>query len=211
MGVRTDGTLWGWGWGNNYQHGHFDPADRSSPVQVGSVTSWNQVSGGYYHSFARRTDGSVWAWGGDVAGSLGLIYSVGFIHFMEQMGAVNNWSQVVAGGLYSNYALRTNGTLWAWGSNSSGQLGDGNVIPRSSPTQVGSLNGWAQVVGGQAFTLGLRTDGTLWAWGSNAHGQLGIVFNGRATALSSPTQVGSLNNWAQVGANGYGSGGIRST
>src|SRR5207244_1881582 len=71
------------------------------------------------------------------------------------------------------------GTLWAWGSNFSGELGLGNVTNRSSPVQVGGLTNWTQIAAGG---LGRKTDGTLWAWGDNASGQLG---QGNTTPRSS--------------------------
>ncbi len=109
-----------------------------------------------------------------------------------------DWTTVSAGG-YHTLALKTDGTLWAWGLNHYGELGLGDTTDRSTPTQVGSASDWATVSTDGADTLALKTDGTLWAWGQNVGGQLGL---GDLTDRSAPTQVGSASNWATVSAGG---------
>jgi alpha-tubulin suppressor-like RCC1 family protein len=69
--------------------------------------------------------------------------------------------------------IKTDGTLWTWGSNGSGQLGDGTTTDRTDPVQVGTDRDWASVSGGDSHTVALKTNGTLWAWGWNDLGQLG--------------------------------------
>lgn len=85
--------------------------------------------------------------------------------------------------------------LYVWGLNTSGQLGLGDVVNRSSPVQLGSGNEYSKISAGTAQTLAIKTDGTLWAWGSNNVGELGL---GDIAGRSSPVQVGSLSNWSQV-------------
>jgi alpha-tubulin suppressor-like RCC1 family protein len=89
-------------------------------------------------------------------------------------------------------ANKTDGTLWSWGQNTSGQLGIGNLTNYSSPKQVGALTTWSTFAGGSAFTLANKTDGTLWSWGLNTDGQLGL---GNTTTYSSPKQIGSGTSW----------------
>ncbi|MBX3255490.1 MAG: T9SS type A sorting domain-containing protein [Chitinophagaceae bacterium] len=96
-------------------------------------------------------------------------------------------------------AIKSEGSLWAWGSNSDAQLGDGSTTNRSTPTQIGPATNWATIAGGGIHTLAIKTDGTLWGWGSNGDGQLG---DGTTTSKTTPTQIGSANNWAKV-ATGY--------
>ncbi|MCK6695286.1 MAG: chromosome condensation regulator RCC1, partial [Thermoanaerobaculia bacterium] len=83
------------------------------------------------------------------------------------------WQQVAAGGEHT-LAIKNNGTLWAWGSNSLGKLGIGMQRDQYTPVQVGSDSNWAQVTAGGGHSLAIKSDGTLWAWGSNYAGQLGI-------------------------------------
>ena len=92
-------------------------------------------------------------------------------------------------------AIKTDGTLWTWGRNSSGELGLGNGTYYSSPMQVGALTNWVSVVGSQYWSMAIKSDGTLWGWGQNGNGQLGL---GNNTSYSSPKQVGVLTNWANV-------------
>ncbi len=104
------------------------------------------------------------------------------------------------GGYYHTVAVKTDGTLWAWGDNTYGQLGDGTTIDHSSPVQVGTATNWAAVGAGQYHTVAVKTDGTLWAWGDNTFGQLG---DGTTTNHATPVQVGTATNWASA-AGGYG-------
>jgi alpha-tubulin suppressor-like RCC1 family protein len=92
-------------------------------------------------------------------------------------------------------ALTTDGSLWAWGANAVGQLGDGTTITRMAPVQVGFAKDWAVVRAGSGHTVAIRTDGTLWAWGLNEHGQLG---DGSKTNRIVPIRVGSARNWEAV-------------
>jgi alpha-tubulin suppressor-like RCC1 family protein len=101
------------------------------------------------------------------------------------VGQGSNWSAVVAGDLHSA-AIKTDGTLWSWGANTDGQLGDGTVIDRNQPTAIGTSRDWVKLTAGAAHTMALRVDGSLSSWGRNASGQLGI--GSTANALT-PTAV----------------------
>jgi alpha-tubulin suppressor-like RCC1 family protein len=138
--------------------------------------------------------GSLYAWGRNTSGQLGT--SPQSTLSPSQVGTSTNWSQV-SGGANHSLAITTNGTLWAGGFNSDGQLGDGTITHRSSPVQIGALTNWSQVSGGANHSLAVRTNGTLWSWGSNVNGRLG---DGTTTGRSSPVQIGALTNWAQVSA-----------
>ena len=89
----------------------------------------------------------------------------------------NTWSKV-SSEYYHSLAIRSDGTLWAWGSNSYGQLGQSNTIGYSSPVQVGTSAGWSSIAAGYSYSLAIRSDGTLWAWGNNTYGQLGLSESG---------------------------------
>lgn len=204
IAIKKDGTLWIWGVNTNGALGVNDTANKSSPVQIGSLTSWKQASTGGSFSAAVKTDGTLWTWGNGAAGSLGLnLYGI-FRSSPVQVGALTNWSQVSAGGGSDCAAIKTDGTLWSWGANDSGVLGlntrqtnsgypDYFVYNRvSSPTQVGSLTDWAFVSLKTNSCLAVKTDGTLWTWGKNDQGQLGL---GNTAFRSSPVQVGALTTW----------------
>jgi alpha-tubulin suppressor-like RCC1 family protein len=207
--VKTDGTLWTWGLNNssainlgftlgcNGIMGNGNTVNYSSPVQIGALTNWKQVAMSARTCHAIKTDGTLWAWGHNYIGSMGTSYG-GSVYYSSpvQVGALTNWKQIAAD--EGAVAVKTDGTLWTWGVNTSGQLGNDNRTSYSSPIQVGTLTNWKQVSatgGGFMACYAIKTDGTLWAWGNNANGQLG---NGNRTSYSSPIQVGTLTNWKKV-------------
>ena len=140
----------------------------------------------------------LYAWGLNSAGQLGLNNTVYSYSSPKQVGSLANWS-VVSGFQSSSFAVKTDGTLWSWGTNSSGQLGLGDTANRSSPAQVGTLTAWSKISNGQSFCLAIKTDGTLWSWGANSYGALGL---GNTTDYSSPKQVGALTTWNQIAGGG---------
>jgi alpha-tubulin suppressor-like RCC1 family protein len=105
--------------------------------------------------------------------------------------------QAVAAGTWTGLPTSE---LWAWGYNNKGQIGNGTIINRSSPVQVGALTNWSQVSAGNLDTAAVKTDGTLWAWGYNVFGAVG---DGTIINRSSPVQVGALTNWSQISAGQY--------
>lgn len=200
LAIKADGTLWAWGRNSEGQLGIGNTLARSSPVQVGLLANWKQVSAsGVNLTAAVKTDGTLWAWGDNTSGSLGLGDTVGRSSPV-QVGLLTNWKQVTVTGSSTTsgvVALKTDGTLWAWGDNTSGRLGLGDTAHRSSPVQVGSLADWTQGLAGNNHVLAVKTDGTLWSWGLNSSGQLGLS---DVTNRSSPVRVGALTTWAEVGA-----------
>ena len=145
--------LYAWGVNTNGQLGQNDVIYRSSPVQVGELTNWYQVSAGQQSSVAVKTDGTLWAWGRNNTGQLGDGTTINRSSPV-QIGALTNWSQVAAGGAH-NASVKADGTMWTWGFNSSGQLGDGTAISKSSPVQIGALTNWSQVPNSDTSTLAI--------------------------------------------------------
>ena len=273
VAIKTNGTLWAWGYGTSHNGGDSSNFfnvnvstpiggpprdDQSSPVQIGAATNWARSASGSSHSLAITTSGALYAWGDHRNGQCGqgadltnpefyfpsptyndYCTSPNFTYYSYissaveaydvtyttcssanvtwtlnlantsrwgysspvQVGALTTWSQVAAGNAFS-VAVKTDGTLWVWGSNSNGQLGVGNTVEYSSPVQVGALTTWANVFAGIAHTVAIKTNGTLWAWGDNSAGQLG---QGNTTTRSSPVQIGTATNWLSTGlsAGGY--------
>lgn len=196
LAIKDDGTLWGWGGGSNGQIGSNDTINRSSPVQIGTDTTWSQVTTGQTWTMAIKTNGTLWAWGQDGAsGALGQNGVSVDRSSPIQVGSGTNWSSVSAGQSMT-MAIKTDGTLWGWGPNGQGQLGLNDVSPRSSPTQIGALTNWASVSAGGVQCVAVKTDGTLWAWGGDNDGRLGL--NTVQVARSSPTQIGTATNWAKA-------------
>jgi alpha-tubulin suppressor-like RCC1 family protein/GH43 family beta-xylosidase len=105
------------------------------------------------------------------------------------------WQSFTSGN-YHALAIKTNGTLWAWGTNGDGQVGDGTTVSKLSPVQIGTGNTWKSVSAGTGHSIAVKSDGTLWAWGRNTNGQLG---DGTNVSRSVPIQVGSATDWSFVG------------
>lgn len=193
--IKTDGTLWSWGDNGRGSVGDNTTVSRSSPVQVGALTNWAQLSASTYASASIKTDGTLWGWGENNVGNLGDGTTVRRSSPV-QIGALTDWAQVSLNSIASDascIAVKTDGTLWSWGNNSNGQLGTNSVVLRSSPVQVGVLTNWLKPSTGFSHVIALKTDSTLWSWGRNFNGQLG---HGNTIDRSSPIQVGALTNWS---------------
>jgi len=196
--IRNDGTLWSWGTGGLGRLGNTSIVLRSSPVQVGTLTTWSKIAVSMTNGAAVKTDGTLWSWGAGGSGGRG--NNTATTHSSPvQLGVLTTWSTVVGSQSYVQMCgLRTDGTLWAWGSNAAGELGVGNVIVRSSPTQVGSSTAWASMELGNGGASARRTDSTVWTWGKNSY-----YANASNAGTSAPVQVGALSVWKTVGRQGY--------
>ena len=201
LGAQTSVTtyepyLYSWGSGGNGRLGLGNTTSYSSPKQVGSLTTWANISTGQSFTIATKNDGTLWSWGFNFYGQLGLNNATSYSS-PKQIGALTSWSVISAGDGNFSVAIKTDGTLWTWGLNTNGQLGLGNTTSYSSPKQVGALTTWSSISAGQRFSIATKIDGTLWSWGYNFSGQLGL---GNTTYYSSPKQVGALTTWSRVAA-----------
>jgi alpha-tubulin suppressor-like RCC1 family protein len=195
--IKTDGTLWAWGRNSSGRLGDGSTTNRSSPVTTsGGGTTWCQVSAGANHATAIKTDGTLWTWGSNGQGALGTNNTTSRSSPGTTIDGATTWCQVSAGNSVTS-GIKIDGTLWTWGCNSSGRLGDGTTIDRSSPvTTAGGGTDWCQVSTKQETVAAVKTDGTLWTWGCNNTGQLG---DGSTISRSSPgTTAGAGTNWCQV-------------
>lgn len=195
--IKTDGTFWAWGRNNYGQIGDSTTVSRSSPVQVGALTNWSDVAisqaGGTTCSV--KSDGTLWSWGDNTYGTLGQnVASTVFRSSPVQIGASTDWLRVAAGNSHVA-AVKTNGTLWSWGRNNHGQIGDNTIANRSSPIQVGALSNWYLAACGNYHTIVTATNGALWTFGRNNNGQIG---NNTIINRSSAVQVGALTTWSHV-------------
>ena len=196
VAIKTDGSLWVWGWDIYGQLGDGSAPDyfvdvitsNATPQQIG--TGFASVSAGAQHTVAIKTDGSLWAWGDNTYGQLGdgtfdaLSNGVSQHPTPKQIG--DGFATVFAGS-WNTFAIKTDGSLWAWGRNTDGQLGDGTLLDINPiPQQIGV--GFVSVVASYLTTFAIKTDGSLWAWGNNIYGQFG---DGTSTASLIPKLVGT--------------------
>jgi alpha-tubulin suppressor-like RCC1 family protein len=207
--IKTDGTLWTWGESAGGRLGNNTTAtDRSSPVQeITSSTNWCQISSGFCHTGAVKTDGSLWAWGSGICGRLGDGTTTQRASPVREVTSSTNWCRVSANNLHSA-ALKTDGTIWAWGSNNCGQLGDNATAIRCSPVQeITSSTNWCDVSTSCFGVFAIKMDGSLWGWGSNLCGVLG---NNNTAFTRSPVQeITSSTNWCEVAGGALHTGAIK--
>ena len=197
MTIKTDGTLWSWGRNEfgvlGINAGH--DSHRSSPVQVGSETTWSIVcepADSANHTFAINTSGELFSVGRNSSGQLGQNNTTYYSSPVQIPGTT--WRYVTAGASAAA-ATKTDGTLWSWGYNRYGTLGLNQAENNySSPIQIPGTT-WNRVFAGTSCTWATKTDGTLWAWGENSTGNLG---QNNLTHYSSPVQVGSNTDWNRV-------------
>ena len=197
FGIKSNGSLWAWGRNRTGMLGDGTTIPRYTPVQIGDCLDWIYISPGRDNTFGIKSDGSLWAWGSNRLGRLGInehaLPSL-YQSYPIQIGADARWVHVSTGGGHT-IALQENGSLWGWGENRFGQLGDGTTIDRVEPTHVYTNTTWVHAVAGDRMTYAICIDGYLWAWGWNHNGELGI---GTTENSSVPVQIGTDSNWVDV-------------
>lgn len=194
-GIRSDGSLWSWGWNEKGQGGNGVSLRTATPTLSDGNRVWKKAVGGKAYGFFLAEDGSLWAAGTATNGVQGT--NDGVDHkVLTRIGTDNDWVDMACSRFwgYSAFAIKTNGTLWSWGENSAGQLGIGNTQAQTLPVQVGTDTDWKQVAAGVSSVLALKTDGSLWGWGLNMNGEL-FGYEGRQ---SSPVRLGSETDWEKV-------------
>lgn len=172
LALCSDGTLWAWGFNGAGQLGDGTYDERSVPAQVSSLTGVVAIAAGYQHSLAVLSDGTVWAWGYNADGQVGDGSSVSR-NTPRQVTSVKGPAKAVAAGASHSLALQEDGTLWAWGGNSDGQLGNGSTTKSKSAVAVSGLAGITQVRAGAYHSLAIDGSGAVWSWGAGTYGQLG--------------------------------------
>jgi alpha-tubulin suppressor-like RCC1 family protein len=210
VAVKTNGTLWSWGYNNNGQLGNNESGPgnhKSSPVQLPG-TNWNSAAKGS-STWATRTNGTLWAWGNNQQGQLGL-NEVGY--YMEKSSPTQipgtTWAAIdmgAGGAGNAVYCRKTDGTLWSWGYGGYGKLGHNDTIRKSSPTQIPGTWSGSEITAGGGGAFAIKSDSTLWWLGG--YGLSGRGGQNNRISRSSPTQIPGTN-WRSVG---QGSGSVHAT
>jgi len=196
-----DGTLYGWGSGDLGRLGTNNTSTFSNPVTVvGGITDWTDVDATQNVSYGIRQNGELYAWGYNYYGQLGIgtSFNDGVSSPVTVVGGITDW-QTVQSSFESVAALRENGTIYAWGRNEQGEVGDNSTTQRNSPVVVaGGITDWKKLSAGFFEIFALRSNGVIYGWGNNFFGQLG---DGTTTNRSSPvTVVGGITDWTDISA-----------
>ncbi|MFC7218800.1 S8 family serine peptidase [Streptomyces polyrhachis] len=193
---KSDGTLWAWGANQAGQLGDGTTAQRLTPVRVAGLEGVAAIAAGYDFAFASKADGTLWAWGSNIAGKLGDGTTTNRSTPVQVLTGVSPLPGSVSAGLSHALAVKTDGTVYSWGNNSNGKLGDGTTVGHRVPAPVPGLTGVAAVSAGAWNSLALRVDGTLASWGDNEQGQIGNGTTGpdalTPVSLSVPTGIGAI-------------------
>jgi hypothetical protein len=204
LALKTDGTVWAWGYNNNGQLGDGSTTNRSTPAQVIGLAGMSAIAAGDTHALALKTDNTVSAWGYNGYGQLGDGTNTQRPTPVQAFG-LSGVTQIAAGSSHS-LARMQDGSAWAWGYNGYGQLGNATTQNTAVPQHVFGLPGVAsQLAGGDRTSYALMNDGTVWSWGYNGRGELGDRTTSTQSIpvatylLPSTTSLSSTPNPASVG------------
>ncbi|MBM4165303.1 MAG: RCC1 repeat-containing protein, partial [Lentisphaerae bacterium] len=211
VALKSDGSVWAWGYNSSGQVGDGTTTSRNTPVQVkqsggASLSGVAGIAARENRTVALKTDGTVWAWGDNWAGQLGDGTMTTRLNpakvIMQDGAALSNVTAVAAGSIHT-LALKDDGTVWAWGYNAWGQIGDGTQYTnRLNPVQVlmadrTPLSGVIAIAAGNGHSLAVQEDGSVWAWGDNSYGQLG---DGTTTMRLNPVEIPDFFGVVVIGA-----------
>jgi len=210
--LKTDGTLWSWGYNEKGTLGQNNKTAYSSPVQVGTETTWAGGTMGYKNQFIVKTDGTLWTWGENTRGQL-MHDNRTNLSSPKQVGTDTTWSgeigKIAASSATAVSLIKTDGTMWAAGRQDDfKELGTTPANTQySSPAQIPGT--WSRCSRGVTFAMAIKGDGTLWMWGNNQGGRLGQNEGPSGNAYSSPVQVGTDTTWSDITGASGGAFGIK--
>lgn len=192
IGLKDNGTLWGWGAGGAYGNG--SNMSLAHPTLLSSDSDWVVIAAGWRHTLAIKSNGTLWGTGNNFYGALGIGDNLDRLTWQSITNG-NDWTQIGAGE-ESSIALKCNGAMWSWGYNGYGTLGVGNFTTTNIAAASPSSAKWINIAMGNFHCLAIQANGTLWSWGFNAFGQVGDGTSG--VNRNMPLQLGNTTNWAEI-------------
>ncbi len=193
--LASDGSLWTWGedgFGWHVLGLGTNVTTQASLRRIGSEINWVNVAVGSSTTLALKSDGTIWGWGENLYGQLGNGSTVPDCAVPVRSAPGNDWQQVAAAGPHS-VALKRDGTLWSWGNNWAGQLGNGTTNYSRVPVQVGSSTNWTKIWANLIANVAQQKDGSLWFWGWD------YSRSTKGSSIPAPTRVSADTNWVDVG------------
>ena len=197
VALTGDGSVWAWGYGKSGQLGRGALGTSGTPAKVPGLSTVTQVAAGGDNTYALKADGTVWAWGDNSFGQIGNSKAGKTQSSPLQVTGLSNVVRIGAGGVMA-FAVTADGTVWGWGDDNTGQLGDGGACGKTCghPVKVGSIGTGVTAVGGYVHGLAALKDGSVRAWGSNTGGQVG---DGTTTVRLTPVTVAGLSGVTTTG------------
>ncbi len=206
LAIDTEGNLWAGGSNSYGQLGDGTKIDRVTPIQITTEKKFKEIVAGDYHSLAIDKEGKLWSWGRNQKGQLGNNTTTDSNNLIRVQVEDSISFKAIAAGIINSMAIDENGTLWTWGDNSHGQLGNGTTSLGKVPVKIKEETKFKKVVLPLGITevqcLAIDEENNLWGWGNNAWGQVG---DGTKTTRTSPTLVKSGTKFNEVGAGFWGS------
>jgi alpha-tubulin suppressor-like RCC1 family protein len=195
--LKNDSTLWSWGYNSDGFLGTGNRTHKSEPTQIDSIVKWKSIAVGVQSSFAIKADNTLWAWGSSDFSRLGINTVSLFFALPTQVGNDNTWAFVSPGNKHG-LALKTDSSLWAWGLNAFGEVGDGTTITKTTPVLINSDKDWRQIEASNntsSMSMGIKNNGTLWGWGRGFFGDTSIQYQ---MPFKTPRQIGKDSNWKKI-------------
>ncbi|MBI5207101.1 MAG: Ig-like domain-containing protein, partial [Candidatus Firestonebacteria bacterium] len=207
IALKKDGTVWAWG-NNDFGQLGYDTTikEKRTPTQVSVLTGIASIAGGSWHSMALKNDSTVWTWGNNDFGQAGYDTTIKVNSTPVKVSGLIG-VKAIAGGAWHSIVLKHDGTVWTWGNNSYGQLGNNTTIGSYTPVQVSGLTGVIAIAAGGWHNLALKSDSTVWAWGYNNVGRLG---DGTTTDRYTPVQVPGLTGVKAIVCGSWHSAALKS-
>ena len=195
--LAPDGSLWAWGGGQLQIQGLLGSSTVSAtiPHRVSADSDWRSVDAGYTHALALKSDGSLWGWGNNGSGQLAQPGAKNPYAKPLRIGTETNWTQISAGAGHS-LALKSDGSIWAWGQNEHGQVGDGTRSNQFNVTRVSQDNDCQYIAAGAFNSYALKRNGTVWGWGFDSTAT-------RSNDSLSPKQIDPGTNWVSISASDF--------
>lgn|GEM_PF-1193465 len=190
VALKSDGTVWAWGDNTSSKLGDGTTTDNTVPKQVSGLDHIKDIAAGSNHVLVLKEDGTVWSWGGNTSGQLGDGTKTGR-KVPVQVSGLSSVKAVYAGEGNSSFAIKTDGTLWAWGSTSYDRLGTGDSTVRTTPVLVTGVSNVKALSIGMKNVVAETNLGTYWTWGDNSNYQIG---NGVKTSQKTPLLISGLTD-----------------